>query len=385
MIVMLVAFHWACVELVGSEPGDLHALRVRRANVEDVFLLTGELRAREFVGIRAPRMNDAASIQWLAEDGATVSAGDRVAQFDSSSVQASLEERRSQVRQAGIDRESRERALSAERDQKRSAVDAAEIEVQKAQVDAAVPRELRPAVEWDKLQVALIEKEAALHKARLDIEAFALTSVADLEVLRSAEAKALRQLSAAETTLEAVSVTAPRDGIFVVMNHWRGDEGRKYQAGDTVFTGMNVATIPDLSQMEVIADLHDVDFGRVATGMSCRVILDTYPGTIIEGRVEDIVAVANQGRERAAFPVQVSLAEVDPGRMRPGMSVRVEVVRRTWSNALVVPRNAVRFEGSRALASTDSDANHPIGVEHCTSTLCVVTSGLDEGTRVVAF
>ncbi len=46
---------------------------------------------------------------------------------------------------------------------------------------------------------------------------------------------------------------------------------------------------------------------------------------------------------KPGFPVRVSLAKSDP-LMRPGLSVRVEVVRATWAKALSVPRGAVRFE-----------------------------------------
>jgi hypothetical protein len=41
--------------------------------------------------------------------------------------------------------------------------------------------------------------------------------------------------------------------------------------------------------------------------------------------------------------VRVSLAKTDP-LMRPGLSVRVEVVRASWPRGLSVPRGAVRFE-----------------------------------------
>jgi len=369
----------ACCTAVSSDSPA--TARAHRERVEDVFLLSGELRALESAPIRTPRVDGVASIQWLAEDGATVESGELVAQFDSGGIQASLEQHRASLRQAQIQLESRERELRAEREAKRAAAEAAEVEAEKARVDAGVPRELRPAVEWDRLQIALLEKEAALEKARLDLTALAETSEADLQVLRSAVQKARRQLASAEATLDAVSIAAPRDGIFVVADHFRGEEDRKYAAGDTVFTGLTIATIPDLAEMEVVAELHDVDFGRVTAGMPARVVLDTYPDEVIPGRVVEVVAVANPTRFRSAFPVRVSLERVDPERMRPGMSVRVEVVRRTWPDALVVPRGAVRLEGTRATVAAGGSARG-IRIESCTLTLCVIESGLEEGELV---
>ena len=62
---------------------------------------------------------------------------------------------------------------------------------------------------------------------------------------------------------------------FVVADFWR--EERKFQIGDTTWPGQTIASIPDLSLMEVLAWLPDVDDGRIAPGMHARCVLDTYP------------------------------------------------------------------------------------------------------------
>ena len=119
--------------------------------------------------------------------------------------------------------------------------------------------------------------------------------------------------------------------------------------------GFPVASIPDPSEMEVAATLSEVDHGRIAAGMKARCVLDTYPDRIFEGRVEEVGAVAAEPRRmmgpgggRTGFPVRVSVADTDP-LMRPGLSVRVEVVRAAWPQALAVPRKAVRFDKGQAV------------------------------------
>jgi multidrug efflux pump subunit AcrA (membrane-fusion protein) len=151
-----------------------------------------------------------------------------------------------------------------------------------------------------------------------------------------------------------------------------------------------VASIPDPTQMEVSATLSEVDHGRIAPGMKARCILDTYPDRVFEGRVEDVGAVAAEsGRSfgfstaRAGFPVRVSLAVTDP-IMRPGLSVRVEVVRAAWPDALSVPRHALRFEKEQAVvARKGSTGRRVVRVAGCTPVDCVVASGLEEGDRVL--
>lgn len=372
----------------GAGPGEAEV--VRHA-VEDVFLLTGELRAVRSLTLVTPRTESDVQIRWMLEDGSDVAEGERVMEFDAGRLIQTIEERRLRLRQAENERESRERSLAAETDRKRVAVSKAEVEADKARVDAAVPRELRPAVEWRRMQTVLKEKQAALEKARLEREAFRVSSRADLEVLRRAEEKTRRDVEASEKSLGGMAVRAPKRGIFLVATHWQwGPEGpRKLQPGDTVWPGYPVASIPDPTEMEVGATLSEVDHGRISAGMPARCILDTYPDRVFEGSVEHVGAVAatrsfGPVAARTGFPVRVSLSSTDP-LMRPGLSVRVEVVRKAWPEALAVPRQAVRFEKDAASVRRRGAGSSAVRVSACTPVECVVESGLAEGDRVLVF
>jgi multidrug efflux pump subunit AcrA (membrane-fusion protein) len=366
----------------------------RRADIEDVFLLSGELEAVHSTSIVTPRSEGELQIRWMAEDGATVAEGDKVVEFDPSRLIQGLEERRLKVRQAEIDLEGKERTAAAEAERKRVAVEKAEVERDKARIDAHVPRDLQPAVDWQKKQNSFHEIEAAFEKARLEEEAYRVTGRADVAVARVAVEKARRELTSSERLLASMSTLAPKSGVFLVGNFWQwGPEGpRKLQPGDTVWPGYPVATIPDPSDMQVAATLTEVDHGRIAPGMKARCILDTHPDRIFQGRVEDVGAVAAEESggfrppgARAGFSVRVSLDRADP-LMRPGLSVRVEVVRRRWPRALVVPRRAARDEGARLVVERSSGSgNRTVPVEACTPLDCVVPSGLEEGDRVLLF
>jgi multidrug resistance efflux pump len=374
----------------GTDAAGQEAVVTRRL-VEDVFLLSGELSAVRQASIVAPR-GEALQIRWMAEDGTDVKEGERVIEFDAARLIQSIEELRLKVRQAENERESRARAVVAEADGKRVAVDKADVEAKKARIDAAVPRELRPAVEWAKFQATAAEKEATLQKARLDQEAFRTASRSDLEVLRRGEEKARRELEVAEKALLATSVRAPRSGIFLSGNFWQwGPEGpRKLQPGDTVWPNFPVASIPDPTEMEVSAALSEVDHGRIGTGMRTRCILDTYPDRVFEGRIENVGAVAAESARsfglstaRTGFPVRVSLSVTDP-IMRPGLSVRVEVLRAAWPQALAVPRHALHFEKEQAVVVRKGLGGRTlVRVAGCTLVECVVESGLKEGDHVL--
>jgi len=381
----------ACREASGAGPGRNEGIVVRRP-VEDVFLLTGELAAVRQASLVAPR-GEPLQIRWMVEDGTEVAEGERVIEFDAARLIQQIEELRLKARQTENERESRARAAVAEADGKRVAVEKAEVEAEKARIDAAVPQELRPAVEWARYQSTLAEKEAALGKARLERDAFRTSSRSDLEVLGRAEEKARRELEVAEKGLRATSVQTPRSGIFLAGNFWQwGPEGpRKLQPGDTVWPNFPVASIPDPTEMEVSAALSEVDHGRIHGGMKARCILDTYPDRVFDGRVEEVGAVAAESvrsfglsTPRTGFPVRISLAATDT-IMRPGLSVRVEVIRGAWREALVIPRHAVRFDKDHTfVVRPGARGPSEVRIAACTPVDCVVESGLSEGDHVLA-
>ncbi len=355
-----------------------------RADVEDVFFLTGELRAPQSDVISCPRVEGwEAQIKWLAEDGAEVQAGDSVVEFDATRATRDLEDRRTRVQQAAIEREGREQAVAVEIARRQAALERAEIEVSKARLDASVPPEVRSALENRRVQATLLEREAALEKARLDLDAYRTSSKSDVEVQRLTEEKAVRALDSSERSIAAARVAAPRAGIFMVSRHFRWDLDRTFQPGDNVWPGMAVATIPDLARMEVAATLSQVDHGRVASGMAARVVIDTFPDRVFVGRVEEVGSVAPETRDRAGFPVRISLEKTDPTVMRPGLSVRVEVSRARWKAAVAVPRGAVTFEKADAFVHRAGfGGRRSVELLGCTPTVCAVRSGISEGDRV---
>jgi HlyD family secretion protein len=384
----------ACGSGRADSPPSRGELRVARKAVEDVFLLTGELRSVRSSSVVTPRSEGELQIRWMVEDGSEVAEGERIVEFDASRLIQTIEERRLKLRQAENDRESRERSAAAEAERKRVAVEKAEVEAEKARIDAVVPRELRPAVEWRKFQSTWQEKKAALEKSRLEREAYVVSSRSEIATARAAEDKARREVAAVEKSLTSMSLAAPKAGIFLVGNFWQwGPEGpRKLQPGDAVWPGYPVGTIPDPTEMEVQAALAESDHGRIAPGMKARCILDTYPDRVFEGRLEEIGSVARESGGRGwfasatkpGFPVRVALARTDP-LMRPGLSVRVEVVRGSWPDPLSVPRGAVRFDEKGPVVRRTGGGVTKVKVTACTPVECVLESGLEEGDRVALF
>lgn len=371
---------------IGGAGGTGGALVAHRGTLRQRLLLSGELEAERGEPLSVPRTNQfQLQIRWLAEDGTRVGAGDRVVEFDNSQFASDLEEKRLSASDAA----SELRRMAAESKtgaaEKQFAVEKARSEVEKARIAAAVPKDLLALREYQDRQLALKRAETELAKAEEDLDAATRGGARDVGVKKIALEKSQREIHSAEGAIDALTLRAPRAGMVLIADHpW---EGRKMRVGDTVWVGMTVASLPDLSAMSVQASLSDVDDGRIQPGMEVLCTLDAYPGQVFRGRVADISPVARESRRSPLlryFPVHVKLDRSDPRRMRPGMSVRVEVLGSELKDALLVPRAALDFAGAEATprALLASGGAVPVKLGACGALECVVESGLAEGTRL---
>ncbi len=98
--VLVVAMLCACGDPGHKAPGEAPELRVHRGSLNRRVLLTGSFEAVEGARITVPKTREhRLQIQWLAPDGSTVAAGDRVLEFDNSSFTADLDQQRTAVQQ----------------------------------------------------------------------------------------------------------------------------------------------------------------------------------------------------------------------------------------------------------------------------------------------
>jgi multidrug efflux pump subunit AcrA (membrane-fusion protein) len=357
---------------------------VTRGIFRSRVLLTGELQAVESSKIIVPRTPTwQMPIRWMEADGASVVEGQKVIELDNTEFSGDLEQNRLAESKALNDLMRKEADVAVDVADKEFRVQQALVHWEKARIDAEVPEPLRTRREHQEKQLALAKAAVELEKAKEELQASRKAAGAELEELRLALEQARYEVRVAEEAIEALTLRAPRDGILVVSDNRR--EGRKFQTGDTAFVGLALASIPELTSMQVEALLSDVDDGKIAPGMRAVCVLDTYPEERFEGVVVEITPVAKeQGREsrRRAFRAVIRLSRGDPERMRPGMSVRAEVLPPTRTDVLLAPRRALDLSGDRPVALLRDGSSVEVRLGPCSVSQCVVEEGLAEGQRL---
>jgi HlyD family secretion protein len=359
-------------------------LTVRRGAFESRFLLTGELEAVSAVSLVVPRIpNWQTTIRWLEAEGSVVKAGQKVVEFDTAAFASDFGEKQLQADQAQSDLEQAEADAAAQHADKEFQVEQRSIAVEKARIAAAIPVEFLRGKEWQDNQLALKKAETELAKANEDLASQEKSAKESATQKRIAVDKAGRELDAARLAMDGMVLTAPRDGILVVADSPM--EGRKFQVGDSVWVGLPVVSLPDLAKMRVSAKLSDVDDGRIAPGLPATCTLDAYPDRTFRGRIADIMPVAQaDGRRslRRIYTVRVDLDASDPDRMRPGMSVKVDVLGPRKDDVLLAPRAGIDFGGSAPRARLASGGTVDVKLGPCNDEACVVLDGLHDQDRL---
>ncbi|HEX5042765.1 MAG TPA: efflux RND transporter periplasmic adaptor subunit [Candidatus Polarisedimenticolaceae bacterium] len=147
-----------------------------------------------------------------------------------------------------------------------------------------------------------------------------------VESLQAQLATAERQVQAAEAEvaiarqdLDNTVVRAPFAGVVVSKDAQRGEMVSPVSAGGG-FTRTGIATLVDMSSLEIEVDVNEAYIARVRPGQRVTATLDAYPHWQIPASVRTVIPSAD--RQKATVKVRISLDALDP-RILPDMGVKV--------------------------------------------------------------
>ena len=230
---------------------------------------------------------------------------DEAAQLESDSRKAEIERDRLRRERAALERlVAQQAATKEELRQNQAALDRAE-------------------ADWQRLQSA---REEFIRRTRLEVERAALL----VEQSRS-------QIRSLEDKVRSARVTAPVDGTLYSL---------PVHARDFVKVGDLMAELADLHRVRVRAFIDEPELGGIEPDQTVEITWDALPSKTWEGRTEQIPKQVVPRGTRSVGEVLCSVAN-DRLELLPNININVRIHLRERRNALVVPRGAVRMEGTR--------------------------------------
>jgi multidrug efflux pump subunit AcrA (membrane-fusion protein) len=147
---------------------------VKKGEVTRSLFFTGELTAARSVNIMAPRQRAAfqSTITYLAPEGEQIKAGDRLVEFDSSTLLSQRTEIERRVAEAKLRIEKKKLDLEANRCDLQNSVEQAEFSVKENELYAKIPKDLQSVNQYEKYQVNLEKAQVTLQKAKEQLANF---------------------------------------------------------------------------------------------------------------------------------------------------------------------------------------------------------------------
>lgn len=205
----------------------------------------------------------------------------------------------------------------------------------------------------------------------------------DLDVAQNSLVKSERRLQIAK---DKVAKTVIRSPVAATVLTRPVSVGQLVVGAVSVNSGTMLATLADLSQMQIKTHVNQVDVIKVRQGQPVTFTVDSLPGIELKGRVELIAPIATYKYSIKGFEVRVLITQTDE-RLRPGMSSNVKIPVAEVKNALTVPISAVfTEENDRTVVYVESDdgaERREVEVGLSTFEFTEIRSGLVGGERVM--
>jgi multidrug resistance efflux pump len=300
---------------------------------EAVLELKGEVKAARSVTINVPFTLPAeTTILHLAASGTRVVRGDVVAELDGTALQETLRQARSDLAATEADLARGEAEARLAEEQERTERQSAARELEHAQRDAQ-RQDLVSPVEAEQGRLRLADAEQAVREMDARLGAGARVRAADLESRRQRCRKAAAQVERAREACAGMTLRAPQSGVVRLLPNFRlrANSGNPpaFKAGDSVWAGASLLELPDLSSVNVLARVDEVDRARVRPGQKAAVRVEALPDALILAEVADIAPVARVDFQQVpparTFDVSLRLSAVD-ARLRPGMAASARIV-----------------------------------------------------------
>jgi multidrug efflux pump subunit AcrA (membrane-fusion protein) len=301
---------------------------------------TGELRAKNSIDIRGPNNARAIGI-WqmkitkLVDEGTVVKNGDFVAELDKSEVmrevkeiQLNIQKFESQLTQSKLDSVL---ALSQARDELENIdFNLKEKKLQMEQSKYEAPSVIRQ-VELDYERTL-----RSFAQAKKNYETKVKQAITKINIILTDMMKEQQKLALYMETLDQFTIYASSDGMVIYAREW---DGRRKVVGSTVDAWYPVvATLPDLTSMESVTYVNEIDIQKIKAGQTVKISLDANPDKRITG---EVVKVANIGEQRRGsnakvFEVIIKVNEKDT-TLLPSMTTGNEILITTIKNVTFIP------------------------------------------------
>jgi multidrug efflux pump subunit AcrA (membrane-fusion protein) len=296
--------------------------------LKETIVETGELAAinnYSFVLTRYGRYWYQMRITGLLEQGALVNPGDSIIQLDPTEVQkfiidqeTNMETQMANLEKLKVDQDIRKNDLISNLKNETATFELRKIELESSRFETERIRKIKE-LEFEQAKIAY-QKE----QKKLDLNKIIEENDMKIQEIRVRQLR--NDVENAKNIIPKLTLRSPVAGVFQIGTNWM--TGKMVKIGDNIYTGNNMANIPELKGMKVNTFINENDFLKISAGQKVSVRLDALSKVGFDGEISYIGKLChwNDGNKKTrqkVFDVEVRILEPD-ARLKPGMTVSCE-------------------------------------------------------------
>ncbi|MEZ5401642.1 MAG: efflux RND transporter periplasmic adaptor subunit [Bryobacteraceae bacterium] len=302
MVLVAAAAGWggytALKKIPEAREGGLPTAKVRQGDIVVRTFARGELRAVRSMTLTAPNLFGTVQVTKLAPLGAFAREKDLVVEFDDAELQSRIEEKQleldqldEQIKKSKADLAIRDNQDQVELLRARYSVRRAELEVKR--------NDLISKIDARKNELTLEESERRLKQLESDIKSRREQAQAELAVLAEKKTKADQEMARERTRLRQVKMLSPMSGLVAIRQNRGfgffsfGQQAPDIREGDQLQPGMPVADILDLSELEIVARVGELDRANLHEGQDVEFTLDALADKRLHGKIKSLSGTAS--------------------------------------------------------------------------------------------
>jgi RND family efflux transporter MFP subunit len=382
-----------CVLLLGTiryshRAPAIPTIDVKRGEFLDSLEIRGEIKALKSIGVTAPAETGNLQILKIVSDGAKVSQGDSIVEFDKTKTEQDLAQYRSSLKYATADIEQARAQARLTDEQDLTAVSKARFDLESAKLDAS-KQEIVSKIEGAEAQLKVNDSKESLKQSEEKLKSDRAAGKATIDGKVEASKKAAFDVRRAETALAKMTLRSPVAGVISLVPVWHAEGPAPFKAGDHAWPGAPLAELPETSSLRVSARVDETERGRLALNQPVAIHMDAIPDRQFTGKIDEISTIASEDYSAGwpiprNFDLRITLDQLDP-RLRPGMTAQITIIVDRLLDVLIIPVHATfQKEGETFAYVWDGSKfrQHAVEVSRRSGDRVVIGRGLQNGDRV---
>ncbi len=362
---------------------------VKHGDFSVLVTTSGELRARKSVQITVPQGAMQAQIYQmkiatLVPEGTLVKTGDVVATLDRATLAPKLAEVTLGVQKAQAEYEQAMLDSALNLSKARENIRSLELALEQKKIVKEQSIYEAPSIQ-QQTDIEYQQAQRAVTQAKADYKTQVLQAKAKMSEQSADLSRQKNQLQMVQSVMAGFTIRAPSPGMVIYQREYNG---QKRTAGSQVnsFDGV-VATLPDLTKMESVTYVNEIDVRKVAVGQHVAISLDADPGKKLTGVVTNVANVGEQrpNSDAKVFEVHINIEKPDT-TLRPGMTTGNAITTFTAKDVNYIPIEAVSTDSGLPVVYVQS-GSHVVKQEVETAQMndddVIVTRGLKPGDRIL--